>query len=257
MKLRFLGTSAGIATRTRFNTAMLLRSETGLLLIDCGEPVSASLLRLGIRPDELTALVLTHLHPDHTGGFVQLIQTLQLTHRKAPLKVFLPGEGIDAFKKLLRVCYLYESILPFALEMIPIEKETVFEAGPFRIQFFANEHLSYYRPIAEKEGYPAPCESFCVRVSADGKSVVFSGDIRMPAELIAPLEKGADLLVSELVHFPPCKFAAVPGRLLPERICFTHYKTTPEDAPLEKDDPALKELRRKLVFTGDGTETEV
>ena len=257
MKLRFLGTSAGIATRSRFNTAMLLRSETGLLQIDCGEPASASLRRLGIRPGELTALVLTHLHPDHTGGFAQLVQTFQITHRKAPLKVFLPREGIDAFKNLLRVCYLYESILPFPLEMIPIETETVFEAGPFRIQFFPNEHLSCFRPIAEKEGHPAPCESFCVRVSADGKNVVFSGDIRKPAELTAPLEKGADLLVSELVHFPPSEFAAVPEGLLPERICFTHYKTTPEDAPLEKEAPALKELRRNIVFAEDGTEAEI
>ena len=56
MKLRFLGTSAGIATRRRFNTAMLLRAESGLLLIDCGEPVSASLLRLGILPESYAAL---------------------------------------------------------------------------------------------------------------------------------------------------------------------------------------------------------
>ena len=46
MKLRFLGTSAGIATRKRFNTAMLLRSETGLLLIDCGEHILKKMLSI-------------------------------------------------------------------------------------------------------------------------------------------------------------------------------------------------------------------
>jgi len=59
------------------------------------------------------------------------------------------------------------------------------------------------------------------------------------------------------VHYPPAELAEVPERLFPERICFTHYKTTPADAPLEKEDPALKALQREIVFAEDGTEVEI
>lgn len=257
MKLNFLGTSHGLASLKRSNSSCLVTSNGGSLLVDCGEPASATLLRMEVLPNQPCAIILTHLHPDHTGGFTQLIQTLQLRRRNVPLTVYMPEEGIAVFKMLLRTVYLYDSILPFQLRFKSIRPEIDFIETPFVLRFYPNEHLACYRSISQNEGYPASCESFSVHVTADQQSIVFSGDIKTPGELIAPLKKGADLLVSELVHFPPVKFADIPKDLLPEEICFTHYKTTPEDAPLEKDDPVLVSLDKKIIFAEDGMKIEI
>ena len=120
MKIRFLGTSAGIATLRSFNTSILMEADADALLIDCGEPVSATLIRLGVPPDLIGTLAVTHLHPDHTGGFTQLIQTFQILRRSRPLTVWMPSEGIETFNTLLNTVYLYRSVLPFELNIVPV-----------------------------------------------------------------------------------------------------------------------------------------
>ena len=255
MKIHFFGTSAGVATPRRFNTSILLenKEEEGLLL-DCGEPASALLIRGGIPPESVTALVLSHLHSDHAGGFFQLIQTFQLLGRKRPFTVFMPSEGIEAFRLLQRTMYLFDSILPFDIRYIPIVSGRMEKAGDFILDFRSNEHLACYREISKREHNPVPCESFCVAVEADGKRVVYSGDIKHTAELEELLSRKTSLLISELVHFPPEEFAALPDGMLPEKIIFTHYKNCSDGTPLDLGNPVLAPFAERISFANDGEE---
>ena len=255
MKLKFLGTSAGVACMNRSNSSMLLQNSAGKgLLIDCGEPVSATLVRQDVDLNSIEGLVMTHLHPDHTGGFTQLIQTFQLRRRNAPLTVFMPSEGVEIFTNLLRVVYLYKTILPFELTILPIEPGKTMQTASFTLDFYANEHLAVFRPIAEQEGYPAPCESFSVAVRAENTRAVFSGDIKLPEELIPALQDKTDLLVSELVHFPAETVAALAQETLPGQVVFTHYRNTPEGEPADAEDAALKTIKCPVTFAYDFTE---
>ncbi len=257
MKVRFLGSSAGVATLTHANSSALISAAEDALLIDCGEPVSATLIRNKIPLDSFSGLVLTHLHPDHTGGFTQLIQTLQILRRERPLTVFMPAEGIEVFNRLLDTVYLYRSILPFKLDIVPIETGKTFECGEFKLEFYGNEHLACFRSIAEKAGCPAPCESFSVALEAGGKRLVMSGDIKRPEELIAPLRVKSDALVTELVHYPVATFVEQTCGFLPDKVVFTHYLTNPADEPLARDNPALAEINHNVVFAEDLMEVEV
>ena len=251
MILRMLGTSDGLAGPRRANSAALLQADSGgSLLIDCGEPVSATLLRLGVDPDSIEGLVLTHLHADHSGGFTQLIQTFQLRRRQRPFRVFMPEEGIEPFSMLLRTVYLYSSILPFELRILPVHPGRTLETPSFRLRGYPNEHLGGYRAVAEREGFPAPCESFSIAVSAEGRRAVFSGDLRHMEELRKLLEERTDLLVSELIHFPASEAAV----LLPfeiGRIVFTHFRNTPEGVPADADDPLWKQFSCPVLFADD------
>ena len=54
---------------------VVLRDERGITLVDTGldrPGLTARLARLGIAPGEVTRILLTHAHPDHTGGIAWL-----------------------------------------------------------------------------------------------------------------------------------------------------------------------------------------
>lgn len=78
-----------------------------------------------------------------------------------------------------------------------------------------------------------------------------SGDIRHAAELTAPLSAKTDLLISELVHFPPDELAALPGKLLPPEIIFTHCRNKSDGTPQDRENPVLAPFMEKIKFAED------
>ena len=69
MELIFLGTSAGVPTRSRNVTAILLDlkhpTRGGLWLFDCGEGTQHQLLHTSYHPGKVDKIFITHLHGDH------------------------------------------------------------------------------------------------------------------------------------------------------------------------------------------------
>jgi len=54
---------------------VVIRDDDGVTLVDTGldrPGLTARLAHLGITPSEVTRVLLTHAHPDHTGGFARL-----------------------------------------------------------------------------------------------------------------------------------------------------------------------------------------
>ncbi|MFO7961652.1 MAG: MBL fold metallo-hydrolase [Nitriliruptoraceae bacterium] len=54
---------------------IVLRDDDGITLVDTGldrPGLTARLARIGIAPSEVTRILLTHAHPDHTGGVARL-----------------------------------------------------------------------------------------------------------------------------------------------------------------------------------------
>ena len=71
------------------------------------------------------------------------------------------------------------------------------------------------------------------------------------AELTAPLSAKTDLLISELVHFPPDELAALPGKLLPPEIIFTHCRNKSDGTPQDRENPVLAPFMEKIKFAED------
>src|ERR1700731_3695454 len=87
-----VGSASGFPIPGRGHSSLLLSMSDKSLLIDVGEPCSRSLIEAGIALNAIDAVLLTHGHADHIGGLPMLIQTLWLSHRAAPLTIFLPEE---------------------------------------------------------------------------------------------------------------------------------------------------------------------
>jgi ribonuclease Z len=88
MNLHLLGTGAAISDPHRTTTMLAYSDESGsLLLVDCGGDAAQRLLAAGHRLSDLDALILTHEHADHVGGFPLLMEKIWLDGRDRPLPI--------------------------------------------------------------------------------------------------------------------------------------------------------------------------
>src|SRR5262245_27412125 len=80
---------------------LALRGRQSTVLIDCGANPVRRLQQLNVPLDSIERLILTHSHPDHTSGFVLLVQMLWLAGRHHPLPVHGLTEVLDLARGLL------------------------------------------------------------------------------------------------------------------------------------------------------------
>jgi len=89
LRLTFLGTSAAQPTIHRNLTALAVRRERELFLVDCGEGTQRQMIRFGTGFD-VDAIFFTHFHADHYLGAIGFLRTLSMQGREAPLDLYGP-----------------------------------------------------------------------------------------------------------------------------------------------------------------------
>ena len=89
MRLTIIGSGDAFGSGGRFN--FLLETAKGKLLVDCGASSLVALKAQGLDPNEVDAIVLSHLHGDHFGALPFLLLDAQfLTRRERPLLIAGP-----------------------------------------------------------------------------------------------------------------------------------------------------------------------
>ena len=74
LQLTFLGTGGAFTDfRVNYHNNALVRTDEGPVLIDCGGTAPQALRELGIHPESLRGILITHLHGDHVGGLEQVL----------------------------------------------------------------------------------------------------------------------------------------------------------------------------------------
>ncbi|WP_457809239.1 ribonuclease Z [Kushneria sp. EE4] len=92
MQLRFLGTSAGMPTRTRHVSAQALSfdGQRRWILIDCGEGTQYQLMHTPLSVARLEAVLITHVHGDHCYGLPGLLASASMAGRRAAMTIVGP-----------------------------------------------------------------------------------------------------------------------------------------------------------------------
>ncbi|SOD72646.1 ribonuclease BN (tRNA processing enzyme) [Jatrophihabitans sp. GAS493] len=189
MKLTILGCSGTVPGPDSPASGYLVEHEGFRLLLDLGQGALGALQRFA-RPEQIDALLVSHLHPDHFIDMTGLATYL----RWGPARLYrrLPVIGpVDTEARLSAACG--DPGHPNDLsEIFDFRTPTDGELGPFQLDFARMRH-----PIA--------CDG--VRISAGGRSLVYSGDTG-PTKALVTLARDADLLL--------CEAALEPGQVLPE-----------------------------------------
>lgn len=191
MHVHFLGTGAAFSDAHRTTTMLAVESGGRLVVVDCGGDVVQRMMACGLDLDALDAVVLTHEHPDHVGGFALMIEKLWLSKRRRPLP--LVGNAA-ALAQARRVWETYDTsgwdgLFDLDWQTIP-DGEGPEGAG---VSAWESEHL-VVTALPVVHGPPTHGWRFEERES--GKVAAYSCDTE-PCDAVVRLAKDAHLLVHE------------------------------------------------------------
>jgi len=195
MKLTVIGSADAFNSAGRGHSCYVLEGEgCGRLMVDFGSTALAGLRRVNLRPRELSAVVLTHLHGDHAGGLPFLfIDSLFNDPRPEPLALLGPPRMREVLGALVDAMYadVAADLARLSLELDEFAPGDQRELAGYVVRAFPADHMK------------APHQPLCLRVTDPaGASVAFSGDTRMCPGLFEAAE-GADLLVAECTRLAP------------------------------------------------------
>ncbi len=188
MELIFLGTSAGVPTRNRNVTALLLNlqhpTQAGLWLFDCGEGTQHQMLRTAFNPGKLDKIFITHLHGDHLFGLPGLLCSRSMAGNVQPLTIYGP-KGIKEFvETALR---LSGSWTDYPLVIEEIREGQVFDDGLRTVTAWALNHpVECYGYRIEEHDKPG---------ALDARALIAQG-VR-PGPLFQKLKNGETLTLED------------------------------------------------------------
>lgn len=209
MELIFLGTSAGVPTRTRNVTAILLNlqhpTQAGLWLFDCGEGTQHQMLNTAFNPGKLDRIFISHLHGDHLFGLPGLLCSRSMAGNAQPLTIYGP-KGIREFTET--ALRLSGSWTDYPLEIVEITVGEILDDGLRKVTAFALEHpLECYGYRIEEHDKPGALDASALK-AADvkpgplfqdlkaGKTVTLNdGRVINGADFLAPATPGKSVAI--------------------------------------------------------------
>ena len=181
-----IGTSDAFGAGGRRQSAYLLRTDSGSVLLDCGGSTGTGLSALGISRDEIDAILVTHFHADHFGGIPLLLLGAEYAdRRRRPLVIAGPSGVERRVREVARALghSLDEHRLGYQVRFEELATGVTRDVGPVSARAFATFHSPDSRPHG-------------LVVGAGNRRVAYSGDTgwfdALPGEV-----NGADLFLCE------------------------------------------------------------
>jgi ribonuclease BN (tRNA processing enzyme) len=231
VRLTVLGSGTGWITLKRSSPGYLVSADNFHLLLDIGPGTLRQLLKTGLRIDEISALFITHFHPDHVSDLIPFFFATRYNlgyTRTEPFTLYGHQSFTNLYEGLKQAFGHWVCPPEGLLNLYLIEKESVtdFEIGPFQARSVGVKHNP---------------ESLAIRLEFSGKSLIYSGDTGFSEKLIE-LAKGGDLLILECAnplgaskgfHLAPDEIAEISSRAKPKKLLLSHFYPHSEDVPLE------------------------
>jgi ribonuclease BN (tRNA processing enzyme) len=193
LKLRILGSAPGKPEIDKNQACIWIATKAGNILIDCGEGSSWQLMRFGLDKDEIDAIIISHMHPDHISGIYMVLLMFYLKGRSKKLDIFLP-ESIEQFKDSLNMFYLFNEKSPFNYEIKDINELDLDWVKPL-----SNDHLSKYNDIIVSQNLPNKMMAYSFVISESGKNLIYTSDVQN-LQFLKDYFLDVELVILDSVH---------------------------------------------------------
>jgi ribonuclease BN (tRNA processing enzyme) len=160
------------------------------VLIDCGATALIGMQQLGLDPDRVSTIYVSHLHGDHFGGLVWfLLHAHYVTQRTAPLTITGPAGIAQRFASAADTLFPGTTAIAkrFDMRFVEYAEGIPLDVGPMRVTPFEVRH-------------PSGAPPYALRLESGGKTIGFSGDSQWVDSLFKA-SSGADLYITECFSF--------------------------------------------------------
>jgi ribonuclease BN (tRNA processing enzyme) len=214
-----LGSGTSVPSLRRGSSGYLVRSGRTLVLLDSGPGTLVRILRAGATLEEVSHVVYSHTHVDHTADLAPLLFTSRnpSAPRRSPLTIAGSAGFLEFFGGLSRLYGRWIEATTFPLSLVEIAEGPAARFGDLEIEGCSVPHIP--SSVAVKLTEPG------------GRSLVYSGDTA-ESDALAEFAKGTGLLLIEASspdeeplpgHLTPSLAGRIASRARPERTVLTHF----------------------------------
>ncbi len=226
MQLTVIGSGDAFGSGGRLQTCFHVAAGDTEFLIDCGATATIGFNGLGLDPNRVATIFITHLHGDHYAGLVWwMLHAEHVARRTVPLAVVGPPGIAERYRQLAEALFPGSSTREhrFALKFHEITAGEPHIIGGVQVTAYTVSH-------------PSGAPSHALRFVCGGKVLGFSGDTEW-VDALVDVAADADLYISECFaydrptpyHMVWCgadnSIEANLSRITARRILLTHMST--------------------------------
>ncbi len=221
--LTLLGTGAAFTDPHRTTTMLAFSDAGSSIVVDCGGDVIQRMQMAEIDVRTLDALILTHEHPDHVGGFPLFMEKVWLAGREAPVAVY----GIASALSQAQRCFdTFDTSRWHDMPSIEWHEVALREDAPL-------VETDVWSITATPGFHSVPCIGMRAVHKPSGGVCAYSCDTR-PTDAIARMSRHADLLVHEATgegfgHSSAVQAAQVAAQAEASRLVLVHLPPGPHE----------------------------
>ncbi|MEO1204801.1 MAG: MBL fold metallo-hydrolase [Pseudomonadota bacterium] len=236
MKLTVVGSGDAFGSGGRLQTCFHVSHPGGQFLIDCGATALIGMQRVGLDPNDVPLIFISHLHGDHFSGLVWWILHAQYVGKRvSPLRIVGP-EGLAE-----RFHAASEALFPSAKPR-DFKFEVTFEVyDPTQHGLHGGIGVDVCEVM-----HPCGAAPYALRLTVADKVIAFSGDTEWVDGLI-DISKDADLFVCECYahetktpfHMSWAEIRTKLPHLTAQKILLTHMNERMLSCGGDVDDPRV------------------